>query len=269
MTDKDVASMATAAAASALRQASETGIPCSPVRQMLGDNADEATAYAVQQRNTDWWIASGRRLVGRKIGLTAKSVQQQLGVDQPDYGALFADMCIDDCGEVPWNSVMQPKVEAEIALVLENDLDIEMPTVADVIRAVAFAMPAIEIVGSRIANWDISFVDTVADNASSGLYVLGGPAHRLPGLDLKRCEMQMLRSGSACSTGRGDACLGSPLNAATWLARKMSRIGNPLRTGDVILTGALGPMVTVAPGDLVEAQIAGVGSVKVSFAAGA
>lgn len=253
-------------AARLLREAYATGVPIAPLRDLLATVRTTDAGYAVQRLNTKAWIAEGRRVSGCKIGLTAKAVQQQLGVDQPDYGVLFADMCLGTGEEVPAGSVLQPKVEAEVALVLERDLDIEMPTIADVIRATAFAVPAIEIVGSRIANWDIRLVDTVADNASSGLVALGGPVRSLRDLDLVDCRMTMTSGERTLSSGKGSACLGSPLNAAVWLARTMHRLGTPLRAGDLIMTGALGPMAVVAPGDAVEASIEGLGKVSVAFA---
>ena len=254
-------------AAGLIREAYRTGRPCAPVRTLLPDG-DVAAAYAVQEANTRRWLDDGRRAVGRKIGLTAKAVQVQLGVDQPDYGMLFADMCLGDGEEIVVGRVMQPKVEAEIALVLERDLAFEQPTVADVVRATAYALPAIEVVGSRIANWDIRIVDTVADNASSGSFVLGGPARKLDGLDLRLCGMVLERRGEPVSLGAGAACLGNPLNAAAWLARKMVEVGRPLQAGDVLMTGALGPMASVTAGDVVEARISGLGSVRAVFAAG-
>ena len=136
---------------------------------------------------------------------------------------------------------------------------------ADVLRATAYVVPSIEIVGSRIAKWDIKISDTVADNASSSMYVLGGPARLIDGLDLVGCTMTMLKNNQQVSQGSGAACLGSPLNAAVWLARQMIKRGNPLRAGDVIMTGALGPMVDIAPGDVFEAQISGLGSVRAVF----
>jgi len=241
--------------------------PIAPVRARFpADDVD--AAYKVQRATVAQWEKEGRRIVGRKIGLTAKAVQKQLGVDQPDFGILFADMCLGDNEVVPAGAVLQPKAEAEIALILDLDLDRRDATVADVMRACAYAVPAIEIVGSRIANWDIRIVDTVADNASSGLFVLGGPARRLDGLDLSGCEMLLTKNGEKASAGRGAACLGNPLNAAAWLARRMSALGMPLRAGDIIMTGALGPMVAIAPGDAVQATIGGIGSASVSFAAG-
>jgi len=256
------------ALAERLRRAEETGKPCGPIRDHLPEGDVEA-AYAVQRANTEFWTKQGRRLVGRKIGLTAKAVQRQIGVDQPDFGMLLADRTVGDGEEIDPGLVMQPRVEAEIALILERDLTAERPTIADVIRATAFAVPAIEVVSSRIADWDIRIVDTIADNASFGLYVLGGPPRSLDGLDLRLCGMVMERRGEPISLGVGAACLGNPLNAAAWLARKMVEVGMPLQAGDVIMTGALGPMAPVAAGDVIEARISGLGSVRAVFAEGA
>jgi len=252
-------------AAERLRRAHETGIACDPVRSILPNMSLEA-AYAVQQINTQHWVEQGRRVVGCKAGLTSRSVQQQLGVDQPDFGVLFADMFVCDNAEVAIGDVMQPKAEAEVALVLEQDLDMVKPTAADLISATAYALPAIEIVGSRIKDWDINIVDTISDNASSGLYVLGNTPKKLDQLDLLLCGMVMECRGDQVSSGAGQACLGHPLNAAVWLAQTFAEVGNPLKAGDTILTGALGPMVQVSPGDHLEVRINDLGSVRVGFA---
>ncbi|MQY09733.1 2-keto-4-pentenoate hydratase [Actinomadura macrotermitis] len=250
-------------AADRLLEAHASGVPCAPVRDLIG-SAEEA--YAVQERLTRGWIGAGRRLVGRKIGLTSAAVQKQLGVDSPDFGMLFADMAVPDGAEIPAGAVMQAKAEAEVALVLEHDLTHERHTVADLIRATAFALPAIEVVGSRIRDWDITLADTVADNASCGMYVLGNRPVPLAGVDLRLCGMVLERRGEQVSTGTGAACLGHPLNAALWLADTLARVGRPLRAGDTVLTGALGPMVAAAPGDVLEARIDGLGDVRVAFA---
>ncbi|OEC38653.1 2-keto-4-pentenoate hydratase [Pseudomonas sp. 1D4] len=260
-------------AAERLRQAEQSGQPCAPVRDLIARALDEnpgqdpvALAYAIQRSNTQAARDAGLRPVGRKIGLTSRAVQQQLGVDQPDFGLLFADHARGDGQPIAWSDTRQPKVEAEIALVLEHDLPHERHTVADLIRATAFALPAIEVVGSRIANWDIRLVDTIADNASSGLFVLGTRPVRLGQLDLVRCGMNMTLRGEPVSVGAGAACLDNPLNAAVWLADTMARLGEPLRAGDILLTGALGPMVTARPGDVFTAHIQGLGSVSAAFA---
>ena len=253
-------------AARRIRDAYRRDRPIRPVRDAL-PKGDLAAAYRVQRANTDHWVGRGRRIVGRKIGLTAKAVQAQLGVDQPDYGMLFADMAVVDGDEILAGEVMQPRVEAEVALVLARDLFDEQLTVLDLIDAVAYALPAIEVVGSRIAKWDIDIVDTISDNASSGKFVLGVRPVALEDLDLRRCGMTMELRGELVSVGAGVACLGNPLNAALWLARRMVAVETPLCAGDVVMTGALGPMAAVAPGDVVEARIEGLGSVRAAFAA--
>lgn len=252
------------AAADALLQATRTGQPIAPLRETYPD-FDGDDAYAVQEINTRRQLENGARLIGRKIGLTARSVQQQLGVDQPDFGMLFDHMAFQDGEPIAWSYLMQPKVEAEVALVLEHDLPEPGLTVADMLRATAFALPAIEIVGSRIADWNIRFVDTVADNASSSAFVLGNTPVSLTGLDLRLAGMVMERRGEQVSLGAGAACLGHPLNAAVWLANMMASRGRSLKAGDVVLTGALGPMVTVCPGDVFEARIEGLGAVCAMF----
>lgn len=258
-----------AALAGELWQAEQEGEPIAPLRERIGQVAAGPAllqaAYAIQQLNIQRRIDAGARLVGRKIGLTSVAVQRQLGVDSPDFGALLADMAVGDGEEIAASRLMQPKAEAEIALVLERDLRHERHTVADLIGATAYALPAIEVVGSRIANWDIRLVDTVADNASSGLFVLGTRPVKLSRLDLAGCGMSMERAGDPVSVGVGAACLGNPLNAAVWLADTLARLGTPLRAGDVLMTGALGPMVAVRPGDVFTAHIEGLGAVSAIF----
>jgi len=253
------------AAAALLKVAVAGGQTIAPLRERLA-LASQDGAYAVQEINTRAWLAEGRRLVGRKIGLTSLAVQAQLGVDQPDFGMLFADMAVGDGELVALSRLIQPKVEAEVALVIGRDLTHERHTYADIIGATEYALPAIEIVDSRIENWNIRFLDTVADNASSGLFVLGGRPVKLSDVDLTACAMEMRRGEEVVSRGNGRACLGSPLNAAVWLADVMVRCGRPLLAGDIVLTGALGPMVSVRPGERFDVSVEGLGSVTALFA---
>ncbi len=257
--------MATDHAALALRlREAYRGSAVAPLRDGL-EPTDIEGAYAVQALNTAFWVAGGRRITGRKVGLTAKAVQVQLGVDQPDFGVLFADMAIADGGSLRASQVLQAKAEAEVALVMAHDVQDPEITRHDFAAAVAYALPAIEIVDSRIADWKITFADTVADNGSSAFYVLGTDPKLLAGLDLWTCGMALEINDVVQSLGAGVACLGHPLNAATWLAQTLAARGQGLRAGDVILTGALGPMVPIKPGDRVRATIGGLGSCSFDF----
>ena len=249
--------------AARLRGAYVSG-PVAPLRDGLAPT-DAVRAYEVQALNTAHWVAQGRWIIGRKVGLTAKAVQAQLGVDQPDFGVLFADMEIPDRGVLSAAKVLQPKAEAEVAFILSADLTNPDATRDEVAGAVGYAVAAIEIVDSRIADWKITFADTVADNGSSAFFVLGKDRKKLAGLDLKTCGMALEVNGNVASLGAGVACLGHPLNAAAWLARTQAKQGTPLRKGDVVLTGALGPMAAIKAGDHVEAMIGGLGTVSFTY----
>lgn len=251
------------AAADRLRAAYAEG-PISPMRDAIAPG-DEAGAYAIQAINTRIWQAEGRRIVGRKVGLTARAVQEQLGVDQPDFGVLMDDMAIADGGTLLASRVIQPKAEAEVALIIRHDLDHPDLTRRDVEDGVEGAAAAIEIVDSRIADWKITYADTVADNGSSAFFTIGDAIRPLAGLDLWTCGMVLERNGAVASTGVGAACLGHPLEAATWLARTLAARGEPLRAGDIVLTGALGPMVAIHPGDRLRATIGGLGQVGFTY----
>lgn len=183
----------------------------------------------LEQLNIEKNLAAGKRTIGRKIGLTSPAVQKQLGVGHPDYGTLLSDMIIGDGLSLRDGEIIQPRAEAEIAFILGRDIETPHPNVSDVLRATEYLAPAIEIVGSRIANWDIRLLDTVADNASSGRLVLGSPARKPDGMDLNSAAMEMGIAGEVKSTGTGRARLGSPLNAVAWLAGVMSLLGAPLR----------------------------------------
>lgn len=251
-------------AAARLITARESRTPCAPVRDLIGATDVEA-AYAVQERVNAARQASGSVVVGHKIGLTSTAVQQQLGVDRPDFGLLFDDMQYVAGDEVPTERLLQPKVEAEIAFVLGQDL-VEGPLDVEQVRgAVAYAVAALEIVDSRISDWDITFGDTVADNASSGFFVVGDLQVPLSGFEPVDVQMEMRIDGEVVSTGTGADCLGDPLAALAWLATTAREVGTPLRAGQVVLSGALGPMRPVEAGQLVRADLTGLGPVTISF----
>ncbi|WP_448808476.1 2-keto-4-pentenoate hydratase [Agromyces bauzanensis] len=250
-------------AAARLRSAAVSGRPCPPVRELEPFSVDDA--YAIQELVVSPRVSARNPRVGRKVGLTSPAVQTQLGVDQPDFGVLLADMEIADGGEIPSGVLLQPRIEAEIAFVLATGIpDAHPETVA---RAVAYAVPALEIVDSRVEGWDITIVDTIADNASSGLFVLGAPRLGLDSFTPAAVSMTMRRNGELVSSGTGTDCLGDPLNALVWVAETALRLGRPLQEGEVVLSGALGPMVPVLPGDLFEAEISTLGPVSVRASA--
>ena len=248
-----------------LRNASLTGESITPLSEEIGvENID--LAYEIQNVNTSLRERNGARITGKKIGLTSTVVQEQLGVDQPDFGVLFDDMEILNGHSVSMQALMQPKVEAEIAFVLKHDLDNQNLTISDVINAIDYALPAIEIVGSRIKDWKIKITDTVADNASASHYVVGHSPKKLTEFDVVKAQMELSKNGEVVSSGTGASCLGSPLNATLWLAKKMVSLGNPLRAGELLFSGAVGPMVSVAEGDTISVQFDNLGSVSVEFA---
>jgi 2-keto-4-pentenoate hydratase len=258
---------AISAAVARLGTALETRVPCAPVRDLIG-TGDLSAAYAVQLGLVRKRLDAGAVVVGRKIGATSEAVQQQLGVDQPDFGYLLDDMDVSDQAPVSMERLLQPRVEAEVAFRLAADVDPDDEaelTVAAVRAAVDVALPALEIVDSRIGRWDITFTDTVADNASSGLFVVGAEGLPLSELEPRDVEMSLTVNGEVRSSGDGAACLGDPLEALRWLAVQCHRFGDPLRAGQVVLSGALGPFVPFAPGDHVEASISGFAPLVAEF----
>jgi 2-keto-4-pentenoate hydratase len=255
---------AVAAAAERLQKAASAHVPCPPVRDLI-NAADIRRAYQVQRQIIAAALAAGDRRVGRKIGLTATAVQRQLGVDQPDFGTLLASMTALEDRPVPTGLLLQPRIEAEIAFVLASGITDRDPSLETVAAAIGEALPALEIVDSRIVGWDITIADTVADNASSGMFVLGRQRIPLNGIDPVAVTMAMTEDGAEVSAGSGAACLGNPLEAVRWLARTAAELGDPLRAGEVILSGALGPMVTVRPGATYTATLSGLGHVTAAF----
>jgi 2-keto-4-pentenoate hydratase len=252
------------AAVARLREAARCERPCEPVRDLLG-STDVALAYEVQQTLTVQRVAEGARIVGRKIGLTSPAVQAQIGVDRPDFGVLFDNMARPSDTVLATDRLLQPKAEAEIAFVLAADLADGPLDHHQVRGAIAHAVAALEIVDSRVRAWDIAITDTVADNASSGMFVLGTQHVDLNTFEPVDVTMRLLKDDVLVATGDGRACLGDPILAVCWLARTAREFGAPLRSGEVVLSGALGAMVDVTPGCTIVAELSVLGRVAASF----
>ncbi len=222
-------------------------------------------AYAIQSQVIERRTGAGARMVGRKVGLTSRPMQETLGVSEPDYGVILDDMVVEDGDLIPLDTLLQPRVEAELAFVLDRDLAGPGVTTANALAAIAGVLPSIEVVDSRIAGWRIKLVDTVADNASSGLLVLGGRMRPVADLDLRLVGVVVSRDGEVVDTGAGAAALGNPARCVAWLANKLATFGAGLRAGDVVLPGAVHRMVPVAPGDVFRAEFAYLGAVTARF----
>jgi 2-keto-4-pentenoate hydratase len=227
---------------------------------------DLADAYAIQQLQVQHWTASGQELKGHKVGLTSGAMQRQMKVDRPDYGVLRQDMFYSEDAPIPASAFIAPRVEPEIAFVLKRDLVGPGVTIAEAAAAVDFCLPALEIIDSRIADWRISIVDTIADNASSGGVVLGSTPVSLGSLDLRLAGCNLFGNGALSDTGAGGAVLGSPLLSLAWLANTVGLHGVALRAGHVVLPGSVTSAKPVRPGDTWTAQFAGIGSVTARFA---
>lgn len=202
------------------------------------------------------------RAIGKKIGLTSVAVQKQLGVHEPDFGYLTSDMNVNVLKK---GALIQGKVEGEVAFILKQDLSKDNVQTEDVIAATDYVVACIEIIDSRVAHWKIKIQDTIADNASAAFLVLGKEKKKLSELDLKMAGMALRINQEVESTGVGAACLGHPINAVCWLANQMQKLGDPLKRGDVILSGAYGPVVPFKPGDLCEVEINGLGKVSCKY----
>lgn len=246
-----------------LASAYRSGTAVAPLSERFpGMDVDDA--YQIQSDQVQAWLEDGRRLVGRKVGLTSAVMQAQLGVHQPDFGALLADTQYVDGSVVEVGRFLSPRVEPEIAFVLGMALEGPGVTADDASRALAEVRASLEIIDSRITDWRITIVDTVADNASCGGFVLGAAASPF-GPDLADVDCVLTCNGSVAGAGRGSAVLGSPLNALAWLANTLGERGVGLEAGQVVLPGSLTAAIPVQAGDRVEATFTGLGSVTVSF----
>ena len=222
-------------------------------------------AYAIQQVLTARRVAAGEKIIGKKIGVTSQAVMNLLGVDQPDFGVLMDTMWHTDGSQIAASSLIQPKAEAEIAFRLKRDLTGPGVTASDVLAATDSVLACFEIVDSRIRDWKIKIQDTVADNASCGVFVLGEMRVDPQQVDLLACPMVMEKNGVVVATGSGVATMGSPLNAVAWLANAMGQRGVTLHAGEIVLSGALGAMVPVVAGDSLRMNIGGIGACSISF----
>ncbi len=222
-------------------------------------------AYHIQQRMLARRIEKGEKVVGKKIGVTSKAVMNMLGVGQPDFGYLLDGMVYNEGESIPMDSLIQPKAEGEIAFLMNKDLMGPGLTAADILAATEGVMACFEIVDSRIQDWKIKIQDTVADNASCGVFVLGDKLVDPRKVDLALCGMVLEKNGEIVVTGAGAATMASPVNAMVWLANTLGRLGIGLNAGDIVLSGALGAMVPVKAGDSLRCTIGGIGGCSVRF----
>ena len=248
----------------ALYSALRTATPIDPISSQYPD-LTVADAYQIQERLMLRRQQDGEQIVGKKIGVTSAAVMNMLGVHQPDFGYLTDAMIVNQGDVIDTRNLIQPKAEGEIAFILKRDLHGPGVSVADVLAATECVMPCFEIVDSRIRDWKIKITDTVADNASCGLFVLGSQAVSPLKLDLYSCGMVFEKNGEVVATGAGAAALGSPLNAVAWLANTLGALGIPLKAGEVILSGALAAMFPAKSGDQFRVSIGGLGDCSVRF----
>lgn len=218
-------------------------------------------AYFIQQLQVENWVAAGDPIRGHKVGLVSAAMQKQAGVTQPDYGHLMQSFFHLEHERIPRAAFMQPRVEPEVAFVLNRKLEGPGVTVADAVRAIDFVLPSLEIIDSRITDWKLSIVDTIADNASSGGVVLGSTPVSLDAVDLRLSGCVLYRNGEVAATGTGGAVLGSPINSLVWLANTFGRLGVALEAGEIILPGSMTRAQTMHPGDTFAARFGGIGTV--------
>jgi 2-oxopent-4-enoate hydratase len=247
--------------AEALRRAELTRRPIAPLTG-ADPGLTAADAYAIQRLNAARRVEDGGVVRGRKIGLTSRPMQRLLGVNEPDFGVLFADMVLEDGDPVSLDQLIQPKAEAEIAFLLRERLAGPGVTSAGALQAVAGVLAAIEIIDSRIEGWKITLVDTIADNASSARVVVGGRVIAADALDLRLVGVVARRNGEVLETGAGAAALGNPLRCLAWLANKLAEGGEALQPGDLVLSGALHRAFDIAPNDVITVEVSGLGTVS-------
>jgi 2-keto-4-pentenoate hydratase len=254
-----------AEAADLLLTAYQTRMPVEPLTEKYHDLTPD-DAYRIQLLQIDRRVSAGARVKGHKVGLTSAAMQRQMGVNQPDYGHLLDDMFWLEHQPIPASRFLQPRFEPEIAMVLERPLKGPGVTLAEAVAAVGFVLPALELIDSRIRDWKISLVDTIADNASSGGVVLGSSPVPLSAIDTRLAGCNLRRNGALAGTGAGGAVLGSPLSSLVWLANTVGAHGIVLEAGHVVLPGSITAAIPVSAGDTVTATFAGLGSVTARMA---
>lgn len=250
--------------AALLADAEKTGVGTNPLTT-LDPSLSVTEAYHIQLENIQMKVEQGKKIIGKKIGLTSLAMQKLLGVDEPDYGHLLDSMEVINGGTISIEKVLQPKVEAELAFVLKKDLIGPNITTLDVLQATDYIVPALEIVDSRVKDWKIKLPDTIADNASSGFYVLGDRKAKVDEINLELLGMVLSKNNEIVNTGVGAAALGNPATCVAWLANKLSEFGIPLKAGEIILSGALSAAADAKAGDSFSARFAHLGEVKVHF----
>jgi len=238
--------------------------PIDPLTETYPEITTEE-AYQIQLITVERQLSEGRRVVGKKIGLSSPAMQQMFNVTEPDYGHLLDDMLVQQGGALIASRLLQPRIEGEIAFILERDLIGPGITPTDVIRATAGVTAALEIIDSRIRDWRIKIQDTIADNASSAAFVLGSKMIPLTDLDLRYVGFVMTKNGRLVSTGAGAAVLGSPAQSVAWLANKMGEYGISLKAGEIILSGAAAAAVPAQTGDSIHLTVDRVGDVGCFF----
>lgn len=247
-----------------LLQAERNKLAIAPLTDQYSE-LNVTDAYQIQLEVTKKKVSEGRTIIGKKVGLTSVAMQKMLGVDEPDYGHLLDDMKVEDGGKVKVSDMLSPKIEAEIGFILKEDLQGPNVTFLDVLMATEYIVPTLEIIDSRIADWKIRLVDTVADNGSSAKVVVGSKLSKIDGIDLRSLGMVFYKNGEMVATGSGAAALGHPAHAIAWLANKLHEFGITLKAGELILPGALSAAMNVQAGDVVSAQFGPLGSVSVTF----
>lgn len=251
--------------AASLAQAERSRVAMSPMTDTYAD-IDVVDAYEIQLFNIRQRVAEGARVVGHKVGLSSEAMQKMMNVDEPDYGHLLDDMQVFEDQPVLTSKYLLPRVEVEVGFVLADDLPGAGCTEDDVLAATAAFAPAIELIDTRITNWQVKLCDTIADNASSAGWVLGKERVSPKDIDIRNIDAVLKCNGEVLGEGRSDAVLGNPVTAVAWLARKVDQFGVRLKAGDVVLPGACMRAFDAKPGDDFVAEFAGLGSVHLSFA---